>query len=141
MPLPGWLARLNRSLTNPALRPVAGRLPYFGVVLHRGRRTGTAYRTPVNAFPDRDRFLIALTYGPDVDWVKNVVAAGGCRLVHRGRTVQMTGPRILPLREEATSIPRWVRGILRTLGVDHVLRLERALPKRASDSHSSAPPG
>jgi deazaflavin-dependent oxidoreductase (nitroreductase family) len=123
VPFPGWLARFNRRVTNPALRPLAHRLPYFGVVLHRGRSTGRPYRTPVNAFPERDGFLIALTYGRDVDWVRNVIAADGCRLVHRRRTVDLTGPRVIPLREEPGAIPAWIRGILRGLGVREVLRL------------------
>ena len=105
------------------LRPLAGRLPSFGIVLHRGRRTGRRYRTPVNAFPHGDGFLIALTYGPDVDWLKNVVAEGGCRLIHRGRGVDLTDPRILPVHEVARSIPGWIRSILRTLGVNEVLQL------------------
>ena len=123
VPLPGWLARLNRRVTNPALRPLAGRLPAFGIVLHRGRRTGRVYRTPVNAFPHEDGFLIALTYGRDVDWVKNVVTEGGCRLIHRGRGVDLIDPRILPLQEVTGSIPGWIRSILRTLGVSEVLHL------------------
>lgn len=136
MPLPGWLARLNRRLTNPALRPVAERLPRFGVVLHVGRGTGRVYRTPVNVFRHRNRFVIALTYGREVDWVRNVIAAGRCRLVHRGRTVDLVGPKILPLRDEAMAIPLWVRGILRALGVDQVLRLEQApLPDRDGGDH------
>jgi deazaflavin-dependent oxidoreductase (nitroreductase family) len=61
------------------------------VVIHRGRTAGLLYRTPVTAFPYRDGFLIALTYGRDVDWVKNVIAEGGCRLIHRGRAVDLTG--------------------------------------------------
>lgn len=125
MPLPGWLARINRHVTNPALRPVAKRLPYFGVVLHQGRVSGRVYRTPVNAFPYGDGFLIALTYGREVDWVKNVIAAGGCRLIHRRRAVDLVGPRVQPLREDAGAIPGWIRGILRALGVSDVLRLNR----------------
>jgi deazaflavin-dependent oxidoreductase (nitroreductase family) len=138
--LPGWLARLNRRVTNPALRPLAGRLPYFGVVLHRGRRTGRAYRTPVNAFPHGDGFLIALTYGCDVDWVKNVIAEGGCRLIHRGHGVDLIDPRVLPLPEDARSILGWIRGILRTLGVSEVLHLRpRDLPSGASAEENLGP--
>lgn len=124
VPLPGWLARFNRRVTNPALRPVAGRLPCFGVVVHRGRTTGRVYRTPVTAFPCRDGFAIALTYGRDVDWVKNVIAEGGCRLIHRGRAVDLMGPRILSLRQEDQAIPGWIRDILQLLRVDEVLHLQ-----------------
>jgi len=80
--------------------------------------------------------VIALTYGRETDWVRNVIAAGRCRLVHRGRTVDLVGPKILPLRDEAMAIPLWVRGILRALGVDQVLRLEQApLPDRDGGDH------
>jgi deazaflavin-dependent oxidoreductase (nitroreductase family) len=126
MPLPVWLARFNRRVTNPALQPAAERLPYFAVVVHRGRATGRVYRTPVNAFPHRDHFVIALTYGSDVDWVKNVLAARGCRLIHRGRSVDLVRPRVLPLRDDATAIPGWIRGVLHILKVDQTLWLRRA---------------
>jgi len=124
VPLPGWLARFNRRVTNPTLRPVAGRLPYFGVVVHRGRTSGRVHRTPVTAFPYRDGFLIALTYGRDVDWVKNVMAEGRCGLIHRGRAVDLTGPKVLSLRQNDQAMPGWMRGILRLLKVEEVLHLE-----------------
>jgi deazaflavin-dependent oxidoreductase (nitroreductase family) len=132
MALPGWLARFNRRVTNPALRPVAGWLPYFGVVVHRGRNTGRVYRTPVNAFPRGDGFLVALTYGRDADWVRNVIAADQCQLIHRRRGVDLVGPRLLPLGEEGQAIPSWVAGVLRALAVDEVIHLRRARsPNRA----------
>jgi deazaflavin-dependent oxidoreductase (nitroreductase family) len=102
---------------------VAGRLPYFGVVLHQGRTSGRLHRTPVNAFPHEDGFLVALTYGRDVDWVRNVMAAGGCRLIHRGRVVDLFRPSVLPLGEAAQAIPGLVGGILRIIRVSDVLKL------------------
>lgn len=84
MPLPAWLARFNRMVSNPVLGPAAARLPYCGVIVHRGRRSGRLYRTPVNAFPVDEGFVVALTYGRETDWVRNVLAAGGCEMVHRG---------------------------------------------------------
>ncbi|MDP8970068.1 MAG: nitroreductase family deazaflavin-dependent oxidoreductase [Actinomycetota bacterium] len=127
MPLPEWLARLNRHVTNPILQPLASRLPYFGVVVHRGRSSGRLYRTPVNAFPHRDGFLVALTYGRDVDWLQNVLVAEGCRLIHRGRIVDLVGPRILPLRS-CQAIPGWIRRLLRVIQVSEVVHLEPGPP-------------
>lgn len=124
MPLPGWLARVNRRVTNPVLRPLAGRLPAFGVVLHRGRRSGHLYRTPVNVFRTGTWFVVALTYGSKVDWVRNVVAAGGCQIVYRGRRVSLEGPRLAGLDRVAPGIPAPVRSILRVLGVTEALLLE-----------------
>lgn len=126
MPLPVWLTRVNRRVTNPALRPAAGRLPYFGVILHRGRTSGRTYRTPVNAFPHGDGFLVALTYGRDVDWVKNVIATNGCRLIHRGRVVDLVDPRVFPLSENVRALPGWIRRILVILKVSEVLHLRSA---------------
>jgi hypothetical protein len=41
-------------------------------------------------FPAQDGYVFALTYGPDTDWVKNVLAAGGCELRTRGRAIRLT---------------------------------------------------
>ena len=110
------------------------------VVIHRGRTAGLLYRTPVTAFPYRDGFLIALTDGRDVDWVKNVIAEGGCRLIHRGRAVDLTGRGVLSLRQEDQAIPCWVRGILRLLRVDKVLHLRLGpFPERVRWSGAPRP--
>ena len=79
MPLPRWVARFNKRVTNRLLEPLARRFDSFGVVIHVGRTSGRRYRTPVNYFPaqDPDSLLVALTYGPRADWVQNVLAGGG----------------------------------------------------------------
>ena len=71
-------------VVNPLSRMVAGHLPLFGIVRHRGRRSGQLYRAPVNVFRDDD-YVVALTYSSNVHWVQNVLAAGGCELETRGR--------------------------------------------------------
>lgn len=123
MPLPRSLARFNKRATNHASRLVAGRLPGFAIVDHRGRRSGTPYRTPVNAFRRTGGFELALTYGRDADWIENVQAAGGARLEYRGRTYAVDAPRIVGI-DEAQAIPGWVRAILDRLHVDSVLLLD-----------------
>jgi deazaflavin-dependent oxidoreductase (nitroreductase family) len=95
VPLPRPIARFNRHVTNRLTRPLAGYLPHFGIVIHKGRRTGKLYRTPVNVFSRPGGYLVALTYGPDSDWVRNVLAAGGCSVQTRGRTLQLTAPRLI----------------------------------------------
>jgi deazaflavin-dependent oxidoreductase (nitroreductase family) len=124
MPLPDGLARFNRRVTNRITGPFARWLPGFGVVVHRGRATGREYRVPVNAFRHRDRVVIALTYGADRDWVRNVVAAGGCEMVRRGTTIGLTRPAILDGAPALALVPAPVRWILRRLGVTEVMTLE-----------------
>ena len=128
MPLPRSLARFNKRATNHVSRLVAGRLPGFAIVAHRGRRSGNDYRTPVNAFRRTGGFELALTYGRDADWIANVRAAGNARLEYRGRTYAVDSPRVIAL-DEAEAVPGWVRAILDRLDVDSVLLLdETAMP-------------
>lgn len=125
MPLPDGLARFNRVATNRITRLVAGRVPGFGIVIHEGRRSGRKYRTPVNVFRRQGGFEIALTYGPDSDWVKNVVTAGGAEVKYRGQTHRLTSP-LMVQNPRDTAVPSPVRLILRLLKVDTFLLLDDA---------------
>lgn len=125
MPIPGVVGRWNKAGLNRLTRHVAPWLPGFGVIVHRGRRTGREYRTPVNVFPSGDQYVIALTYGPDTDWVRNVLVAGGCELRTRGRSVRLVAPRLY--RDERRSGIRPVeRQMLRLLNVADFLALDAA---------------
>lgn len=125
MPLSDRVARLNRYVTNPLFRTFAGRLPPFAILLHRGRTSGRAYRTPIIAFAGERDAVIALTYGPNRDWVKNVQAARGCTLVQRGKTIPLSHPEIVVGDAGMRRMPAFARPILRLTGVDHFLRLRR----------------
>jgi deazaflavin-dependent oxidoreductase (nitroreductase family) len=116
MPIPLVVGRWNKAGLNKVTRHFAPWMPGFGVVVHRGRRSGREYRTPVNVFPAGTGYVLALTYGPDADWVKNVLAAGGCELLTRGHAVRLTDPRLY--HDESRSGIRPVeRQMLRLLGV------------------------
>jgi deazaflavin-dependent oxidoreductase (nitroreductase family) len=100
MPIPMRVARWNRAGLNRVTRHLAPWIPGLGVVVHRGRTSGREYHTPVNVFRAGDgRFIIALTYGPGTDWVKNVLAADGCEIRTRGRSFRVRDPRVY--RDEA----------------------------------------
>src|SRR4051812_32118295 len=114
MPLPKRLARFNRVVTNRVARLVAGRAPGFAIVRHVGRRSGTLHRTPVNFFRRGDRYVIALTYGADSQWVRNVLAAGGCEVETRGGRLSLAEPEIVR-DPRGTPVPRVVRPILRLI--------------------------
>ncbi|HST90378.1 MAG TPA: nitroreductase family deazaflavin-dependent oxidoreductase [Ktedonobacterales bacterium] len=124
MPLSQRVARFNRRVTNHITRPFADRLPRFGIVIHTGRRSGRTYRTPVNVFRDGNDYIIALTYGAETDWVRNVQAAGGCQLVTRGRRISLTNPRLVTDARRQWA-PPLVRLILSLTNVPQYLRLTR----------------
>ena len=124
MPLPKGLARFNRVVTNRVLGPFAARLPGFAIVTHVGRRSGREHSNPVNLFRHGDRYVIALTYGADSQWVRNVMAAGSARVLTRGRTIHLVEPEIVhdPTR---SYVPAPVRPILGATNVSDFMVLRR----------------
>lgn len=131
------LARLNRVGLNRLTIAIAPWAPGWAVVVHRGRKSGRTYRTPLWVFRKRghaDEFVIALTYGRTTQWLRNVLAAGGCELESRGRRYHVANPRVYtdPTRAD---MPRLIRGALRILNVEDFLALtvESSEPLRRSD--------
>lgn len=115
----------TRRFGNPITRLVAGHLPWFCILRYRGRKSGKAYRTPMNVFRRKSAWIFALTYGSDVQWVKNVLDAGGCDIETRGRIVQLEGPELIhdPSRR---LVPRIVGFFLGFIGVTEFLRMQSA---------------
>ena len=69
------------------------RLPGFGIISYRGRKSGKTFRTPMNVFRRGDfRTSSHRTYGPDVQWVKNVLASGVADLQVGSRHVPLSDP-------------------------------------------------
>jgi deazaflavin-dependent oxidoreductase (nitroreductase family) len=126
VPIPKSVASFNKQVTNRVTGPFAGHLPGFAIVHHVGRVSGRAYRNPVNVFRHDDGYVFVLTYGADVDWVKNVEAAQGCEIETRGRTVRLVEPHRFtdPARQ---AVPRVVRAILSVIDVDEFMSMRVAL--------------
>ena len=117
-----WVAAFNLVVANRITSRFAARLPGFGILTHVGRKSGRVYRTPVNVFRAPDGFVIALTYGRDSEWVKNVMAAGGCQLETRGVQYQLSAPTIVhdPTRRR---FPTFVRIVLWRIGANDFMQL------------------
>jgi len=123
-----WRLRrvVNRYL-NPVMQVVAKRLPGFAILTHHGRKTGRTYRNPVNVFRRGDTYLFFLTYGSDAQWVKNVLAGGSCSIETRGRTVELTEPKLIT-DPDLRPAPPPVRFIERRLaGVTQYLQMRAAV--------------
>ncbi|HEX5689024.1 MAG TPA: hypothetical protein VFX76_03435 [Roseiflexaceae bacterium] len=119
----GWLTLLKYTL-NPLTRRLArSSFGPFALIRHVGRRSGKPYETPIIARPLRDGFVIELTYGPDVDWHKNVVAAGGCTLLWHGREYALARPEPLDTATGRAAFSPFQQLILRLLGRTHFERL------------------
>lgn len=121
------LRRIATRYVNPVMRPVAGRLPGFGILTHRGRKTGRSYQTPINLFRRGDTYFFFLTYGSDAQWVKNVLSTGSCSVETRGRLVELVEPELVtdPELRPAPPIVRFVER--RIAGVTQYLRMRARL--------------
>jgi len=117
-----WLAKINIAFTNRITSMFAGWLPGFGILAHVGRKSGKVYRTPINVFRASNGLIIALTYSSQSEWVKNVLAAGGCELKTRGKKYQLSAPKVVrdPTRQR---FPIPVRVVLRIVGADEYMEL------------------
>ena len=91
MPVPRWVAKVNKRVTNP-LQVKQGKWP---VLTHVGRTSGTAYRTPLEAHPVDGGYIFILVYGSDSDWVQNVLAGGEATLSIDGDTLELVNPRLV----------------------------------------------
>src|SRR5215213_5136576 len=100
----------NKHIFNRLIRTFAGRSRTpFAVIRHVGRRSGTAYETPIIVEPLGDAFVFALTYGPEVDWYRNVLAAGHSTLLWHGRAYALEKPEPIAVETGLSAFPQPLR--------------------------------
>ena len=118
--------RASRAM-KPLMLKSAGRpgVP-TSVIRHVGRRTGRAFDTPVEAAPTDDGFAIALPYGVNTDWLKNVIAAGSATIVHDGNTYEVDHPEVVPIVDTNHYFRESSQRAHRRFNVEESLRLRKA---------------
>lgn len=120
-----FIKRFNRNVLNPIMLDYAGTHGFYASALHHlGRKTGTPYSTPVYATPIPDGFIIPLSYGTDMDWLKNVMADGTARLDFHGVSHHTESPEIIPASVAESYIPRALYNRMRYYGIDYFLQLK-----------------
>ena len=130
MNLPRFMRQVNRVFTNPLMRTVAWLVPPLAVVHHVGRSSGRAYRTPVVAFRSAKGFVIPMTYGRDVDWARNLVAAEGGEVEQGGRRETVRNPRIVSFEAAEPDLPAAVRDVFRAIDLPGYVLLQRPAEPR-----------
>ncbi|GAB3611772.1 PNPOx family protein [Humibacter ginsengisoli] len=93
----GFLSVLNNSLNRVTRRLARRGIGPFSLVRNVGRKSGTVYETPVILAKVPDGFVAELTYGPEVQWYRNIVAAGRCEVVFRGEDYVVTAIEPYPV--------------------------------------------
>ena len=120
-------------LVSRVINPVLMRLGILPTLAVRGRRSGRWRRVPVNVLElDGERYLVAPRGG--TEWVRNLRAAGGGELRHRGRVEPFRAVEV-PSTQAARAIDayraRWGRQVESQFAAlpenaDHpVFRIER----------------
>ena len=118
----------NRRILNPLTLTFAGRRhsPY-AIVGHLGRRSRRTYTTPVVAAAVGDHFVIPLPYGDQVDWCRNVLAAGGCALAWNGDIYLAGEPEVIDAATGMQAFSPVMQSLLGRAwgGTEHFLRVKR----------------
>ena len=99
---------------------------YAAAIGHTGRKSGKQYSTPVGAEPTQDGFVIPLGYGPQVDWLQNVLAAGRATVSFKGETHDVIESELI---DAVTALPMLSPKRARTferLGIAQYLKVKLA---------------
>jgi deazaflavin-dependent oxidoreductase (nitroreductase family) len=113
-------------LFNPVAMLLAGTrvFPLYGVLEHRGRRSGKVFRTPVVVRPTRDGFIVPMPWGEGTDWYRNVRAAGEAVIRWNGRTYPVDRPEVLDSESaRAYFSPMQLSGLTR-FGIRQVMHVQ-----------------
>lgn len=115
----------NKYLLNPVMLRLAGK-PYWyaSVVRHTGRRSGKQFSTPVVVEKVGDHLIVPLPYGVNVDWVRNVLTAGGATVIHKGQTLAIESPEIIDATQALPQLSSDRRRTFERAGISHYLRVQ-----------------
>jgi deazaflavin-dependent oxidoreductase (nitroreductase family) len=91
--------RSGRAVKPLILRSAGTASSPTAVVEHVGRTSGRRYETPVVAAPTDDGFVIALPYGPNTDWLKNVRTAGHATIRFGGASYDVDHPELVDIQQ------------------------------------------
>lgn len=125
MPINSRVRYFNKRFTNHLTGKIAGKTHSpIALLMHIGRQSGKSYTTPIMVERSQKGFIFALTYGPNVDWYKNVQAAGKCDLRWHGRDYNLQNPQRLDPISGRMAFPYPQRFILKMLGIADFFEME-----------------
>lgn len=102
---------------------------HFAILRHVGRRSGKPFETPIMVARLGEDFVLALTYGPKVDWYRNLQANGKGTLIWHGKAYPIEAVEPLERSVGLRTHPLHERVILRILNVRQFLRVKVAAPE------------
>lgn len=120
MPLPKWLAQINKRTFNKmelkrGIRPA---------LIHVGRTSGKTYHTPLDAHRLDDGYIFIVNYGSDSDWVKNILAAGSAALTLDGEEIALVSPRVITKDVAVQRLPATTKWPSNLMNVTECLQMD-----------------
>ena len=113
-----------KHFVNPVLRNVAHSAHGpFALLRHVGRRSGKTYEIPIMVWPVEGGFVIVLTYGPQVDWLRNLQAVGQGSLRWHKREYVFQRPEPVDAKEALSALPPLIKRVLRLRGAHEFVKL------------------
>ena len=117
--------------TNPLMVGLAGKRwnPFFGVVEHTGRSSGRQYSAPIAVRRVDGGFVVSAAFGLQVDWYRNLVAAGGGAIRWRNETYPVGAPTPMDRLVGIAAFTLVQRILLRLTGITNYAFLADAADK------------
>jgi deazaflavin-dependent oxidoreductase (nitroreductase family) len=126
-PVVDAVRRLNMRVFNPRQMATAGQPGAFAQILrHTGRTSGRTFETPLGIEPTDDGFVIALVYGNDTQWLRNVLAAGRAEVVRDDVCYEVERPELVSVKDVIGFFKPSDRRLFGLFGVEKCLRLYHA---------------
>ncbi len=117
------IKRFNKYVLNPLVLRFSGRSGLSAIVQHVGRRSGTPYASPVIAIQSDRDVIIPLPYGTDVDWLRNLRAAGQGVVDLEGRSLRVYEPAVVDIDDVIGLLPAPMVRTVRLNGAREAVRL------------------
>lgn len=127
MKIPSFIRYFNKYALNHLTGLVArAGIGPFCIIQHKGRKSGKLYETTIQAYRTADGFIMALTYGKDIDWLKNVLAADGCKLYYKRTWYALKNPKLMDQQNGLPYFPYPEKAILGLIGIQDFVKLDLA---------------
>lgn len=80
---------------------------------------------PVALMVTPDAFVIGLPWGPQTNWVQNVLAANGCTITWKGRDYHVTDPALVDRAVALDAANAFQRVIVKRIAFPGFLQVKR----------------
>ena len=119
----------HKHVTNPVMvRFFSGRSAHAALLHHVGRRSGKVYSTPLTAHRSEDTIIVGLPWGTEVDWLRNLQAAGQGVVELAGRSFTIDEPEVVPVDSVIALLPSSLARLFQLHDTKQALRLHVAGP-------------